>query len=456
MESGPLLRQHDGSPEATRGEVRVADRPVRGTNHGGRSAMPYGVLIWMVAVSIWFAWSPFQVRATPPSYALVPTLDLDLVGHLLFLNPLAIALAVGTDGRWRRPFLYPWAVATAVAIGLEVGQWWLPGRSVGAHDVLLGSFGSAVAIGATRKVLAMGARPRWILTATFIVTLLAVGTTLWAGAIFPQRSFRLAGWDASFEVVAGSEVGGVRTYRGQVRDAQICGGRRPDRVCIGPSASEAEREALVRLVRGSQELWISAWVLPESSNQTGPARIVTFSEGVSSRNVTLAQEGSDLVFRVRTPRTGPNGTYPQFVLRSSLPEHAWRRVGALFSRGRVTMVADGDGVRVSGVYPQGPTDAPLATQLEDRRRTAPFFAGRGAIVGAAVLFSGIGFGVTWLLRNRRYIRYAGGAGCAALFLGVYDGLVVGIGARQGTPILLAAAAGFLGTLLALMDRGRWT
>jgi hypothetical protein len=416
--------------------------------------MPFGILTWLLAVSVWLVWSPFQVRATPPSYALIPALDLYLVGHLLFLNPLAIALAVGADGRWRRPFLHPWAVATTVAIVLEIGQWWLPGRSLGPHDVLLGSLGSAVAIGATRKVLALGAKPGWILTATFTVTWLAVGATLWAGAIFPARSFRLAGWDSSFQVVAGSEVGGLRSYRGQVRDAQICGGRPPDQVCIGPSAGEAEREALVRIVRGSQQLWISAWVQPESSDQTGPARIVTFSAGVTSRNVTLAQEGADLIFRVRTPRTGPNGTNPQFVLPGSLPDDAWRHVGTLFSRGRVTMVADGNGVREWGSYPPGRTSAPLATQLEDRRRIAPFFAGRGAIVGAAVLFSGIGFGMTWILRNRRYIRWAGGAGSAALFLSVYDWVVVGIGAHQGTGLLLAATAGFLGTLLALIDCGR--
>jgi hypothetical protein len=62
-------------------------------------------------------------------------------------------------------------------------------------------------------------------------------------------------------------------------------------------------------------------------SQEGPARIVGISDGPFRRNFTLGQEGAALVFRVRNPLNGPNGT--DFELRSP----------ALLSDDRVQMIA---------------------------------------------------------------------------------------------------------------------
>ncbi len=48
--------------------------------------------------------------------------------------------------------------------------------------------------------------------------------------------------------------------------------------------------------------------------QTGPARIVSVSATPYYRNLTLGQEGRDLVVRVRTPLTGFNGTLPEMII----------------------------------------------------------------------------------------------------------------------------------------------
>ena len=50
--------------------------------------------------------------------------------------------------------------------------------------------------------------------------------------------------------------------------------------------------------------------------QVGPARILTFSESLYSRNFTLGQEGDKLVLRLRTTKTGENGMKPETVLGS--------------------------------------------------------------------------------------------------------------------------------------------
>lgn len=54
--------------------------------------------------------------------------------------------------------------------------------------------------------------------------------------------------------------------------------------------------------------------------QTGPARILTISAGSQARNLTLGQEGSDLVVRLRTGVSGVNGLYPQLVLQNVLSD----------------------------------------------------------------------------------------------------------------------------------------
>ncbi len=68
-----------------------------------------------------------------------------------------------------------------------------------------------------------------------------------------------------------------------------------------------------RIVEASQFTLVIT-VATSNTNQTGPARIVSLSKDPGSRNFTLGQEGKDLVFRLRTPITGENGTNPQLVV----------------------------------------------------------------------------------------------------------------------------------------------
>ena len=65
-----------------------------------------------------------------------------------------------------------------------------------------------------------------------------------------------------------------------------------------------------RLMRTSQ-FTISVTLATGASTQTGPARIISLSKDTDNRNFTLAQKGSGLVFRIRTPLTGVNGSEPR-------------------------------------------------------------------------------------------------------------------------------------------------
>lgn len=45
---------------------------------------------------------------------------------------------------------------------------------------------------------------------------------------------------------------------------------------------------------------LNAWITADSDDQTGPARIVSYSHGKGLRNFTLGQNNKDLIFRLRT------------------------------------------------------------------------------------------------------------------------------------------------------------
>jgi hypothetical protein len=57
----------------------------------------------------------------------------------------------------------------------------------------------------------------------------------------------------------------------------------------------------------SEALTLEAWVSPDNTVQDGPARILTISEGTSTRNTMLAQDGGQYVARLRTTETDNNG-----------------------------------------------------------------------------------------------------------------------------------------------------
>ncbi len=73
-------------------------------------------------------------------------------------------------------------------------------------------------------------------------------------------------------------------------------------------------DSLLRACKKSNQLAIEAVIRSENMKQSGPARIISFSSGTGSRNFTLGQEKDKLVLRLRTPRTGGNGTNPDFTL----------------------------------------------------------------------------------------------------------------------------------------------
>ncbi len=82
-------------------------------------------------------------------------------------------------------------------------------------------------------------------------------------------------------------------------------------------ASATDSDKLFNLLSGGNQFSVEAWVIPENTAQSGPARIVSYSVDTARRNFTLGQRAAQYVSRVQTLNTGANGSGPE--LRAENP-----------------------------------------------------------------------------------------------------------------------------------------
>lgn len=90
-------------------------------------------------------------------------------------------------------------------------------------------------------------------------------------------------------------------------------------------------------------------VRSDGSGQHGPARIFTSSANFRQRNITIGQQDTDLVVRLRRPGSDPNGV-PALVVPDVLHSGRWRDVMVEISPGRVRVLVDGK-TRVDRLLP---------------------------------------------------------------------------------------------------------
>lgn len=82
-------------------------------------------------------------------------------------------------------------------------------------------------------------------------------------------------------------------------------------------------------------------VRPAHHSQFGPARILSISQDPYSRNLTIAQEGTDLVLRLRTPLTSLNGM-PSYQIEDVFAHSGWQRIEVLIHSGKVQVQINGE------------------------------------------------------------------------------------------------------------------
>jgi glycopeptide antibiotics resistance protein len=111
----------------------------------------------------------------------------------------------------------------------------------------------------------------------------------------------------------------------------------PTHLHSGPRA-----EKIYRRLTETHTFSVVAWLEPYAAQQHGPARIVSLSLTPWLRNFTLAQESSELHFRVRTGVAGLNGNFGNLRTKGLELGPKLTHVVAIYDRGSEELYVDGN------------------------------------------------------------------------------------------------------------------
>lgn len=363
-----------------------------------------GIVAWLAILVFWLAWTPFFLSDSPGELALRPPSDpVEILLNLVLMVPVGLVVGFSRsdgDGRCATSgsiYLAVAFVAAGVSLAAESGQLFFIGRHPSPYDIGLNVTGALVGGRAALYLRRLGLPARLgtgltmsHLYLAMLVYLLAMGSLLSGG-------HRLQAWDGSYAIAAGEETDGARQYLGSVSDAEICAGSGDTGLCAGPGAPPAIRRRIAARAEQTQRVSLQAVVVARSAAQEGPARIVTFSDGILYRNATLGQSGRDLVLRLRTPLAGSNGAQVMFRLPKAVPVGTRIPVSASYDRGRVTLRAgSGRDARIrSSSYPLLLWTKVLTWKVEEHRDSQVWIA---TLIGLLAVFLPVRLGLGTMVR----------------------------------------------------------
>jgi VanZ family protein len=257
----------------------------------------------------------------------------DIVNNVILYLPLGIALCRSS---LRRAFLFGFCLALIA----ETWQLVCIDRIPSFVDVAGNTAGSVLGCLAAEvffKLTGKDPKTLWISRplAAVAVPISIVGTIL---LLHHPTISDLSNWNPGYHLAIGNELTGDRPWDGSVSRltiypfamsaTQVNGlanqGPAPTEPPVidltAPAGSALPnghpllpREEEIRLCKtlmGRSQFTLVVAMRTNSLDQTGPARIVTYSEDSYNRNFTLGQINKGLTFRLRTPASGGNGVNP--------------------------------------------------------------------------------------------------------------------------------------------------
>ncbi len=256
---------------------------------------------------------------------------LDFLQNLLLYAPLGVALS---DRSWRRVVV----VAAALSLSAELVQLWSFERFSSPYDVVANVLGAYGGMWLWRRYRGSDHAAAIVVRAFSVVGCVLVSALLYAHWKLPVRSSEISGWDPSFRLLLGNERTGDRPWRGTISSMRILTGALSPRQVRELNSSSWERTAdhalfastvyrnstaatsnggpaialprsneIAAQISGAGAFTLLLTLRPADVEQSGPARIVSFSRDTQARNFDLGQEQERLTLRVRTPVSGPNG-----------------------------------------------------------------------------------------------------------------------------------------------------
>ncbi len=316
---------------------------------------------------------------------------------LTYLLPRQKLTAVGT-------FIAVLLASFALSFTVEILQVFIPSRSSTLTDISSNSFGGIVGyLGFYLfSLLRAIALKQFHFLSLKAFTAFFLGYTILALMIslpVPHLS-NLAGWDSNFPLILGNEATGNRPWQGYLGEVHIADraisraevakvfsrqnpsdelknslvasyqlrdgtresfgdrtGYLPDlswqgKVTKFPQsnpvfvsgnrwlATEQPAAAAIEQIRKTSQFTIITTVATADTNQSGPARIISLSGSPYQRNFTLAQEGADLVLRMRTPITGKNGSIPELVVPDVFKDFQWHQLIITYANSLLQIYVD--------------------------------------------------------------------------------------------------------------------
>ena len=316
------------------GRHSIARRETASAMHLRLLPLSVGAIIATTMIPIKLRWPSLSFLDTAFSRG-------DFINNILLYLPLGVSL-VGAS-LWRCA-----GAAAALSILAEALQLGYVDRDPSPVDVISNVTGALVGF-----VLAWLA---WRLTGFTLesirvgkllaaLSLVVAGVSVFALA-WHQTKSDFSNWDSRYPLAVGNEMTGDKPWRGTIEKLVIyANAAKPATVeqfeslgagaavlagqdslhgpinsssdipsapakCARKLLSPDENVRFFETLRRTGELTILVWMTPENVTQTGPARIVTGSRNLYTRNFTLGQIGRTLIFRLRTPNTGGNGADP--------------------------------------------------------------------------------------------------------------------------------------------------
>jgi len=301
----------------------------------------------------------------------------DFVNNLILYMPLGIVLG-GTS--LIRAFLFGLCLSTCAEV-LQLGY---VDRIPSFLDIFSNTCGAVIGYLIARLLVLAGHDPRSVRLYRPLGVMaipLAILGTLALLHNYPPTDF--SNWSPAFHLAVENELTGDRPWSGTISElaiypfamspaqisdladktsmkgvtgAAIVGPMQPTVLATGrgrPVLSQQDELRLYHALVSSNQLTLLVRMQTNNLEQTGPARIVTYSLDPVNRNFTLGQTRNTLTFRLRTPSSGLNGANPALYTGPVLSLHHSSLVAAVY-----------DG-RISRLY----VDGKLVSQVDlDARR----------------------------------------------------------------------------------------
>jgi hypothetical protein len=413
----------------------------------------------------------------------------DFVLNMLLYAPLGAVLWRHWQHYLTRPITAETVAGVAGAVisaTLEYLQAFLPTRDSSLIDVVANTAGALVGALAYRRWRATiwAAIARWRGSPVLMARLL-IGFTLTALALSGTLQTRtsLGNWSPEYPLLVGNERTGDRPWRGRVFSLELTdaattpalarrfseegwwpgsgtplaafvfSGSPPYRDATGNVTSldwsaplhGSSHQAgvdlpgrpwlqtagpavhLARRFRETDAFTLRVRCATADVHQQGPARIMSNSWDPGLRNLTLGQQNRDLVLRLRTPATGPNGANPELVVPDVFVDEQPRDILVSYDGARL-LVAVSRSHRVFRTEFTPGTALALATLVDFPRSELQI-----SKLSYLVLLFSIPAGVVALLGSTPCWRLVCGPGWILLFTVLYELTLVVVSGRRFDP-----------------------